>query len=290
MKVSFTRFLLFLTLFFSSAFAEEMFWEVNGTKGSKVYLLGSIHLGDESLYPLDKKIYDIFRKSNYLFLETSISEDTQILLNEQLYKKKRLDDNDSIKNYITPTTYNDLREWIKDLNLGPTSMDRYLPAVAAVTLSLYDFYRFGYSSDLGIEKHFMVKAKYQNKPIYGLESVWSQIKLLSDDNKSYQEAFLQSQMSVRFKSQGEVDTMFVNYKEGNISYFNTLVASSLESYPSIKESLVTKRNEYMYKKVLKYLANRKGRKYFIIVGLAHLIGEEGILAKLRADGYSVTRY
>ena len=54
---------------------EKLFlWEATGAKG-KAYLLGSIHLAREELYPLDPAIENAFAESETLVVEVDIEKD-----------------------------------------------------------------------------------------------------------------------------------------------------------------------------------------------------------------------
>ena len=50
---------------------------------------------------------------------------------------------------------------------------------------------------------------------------------------------------------------------------------------SSKQRLLTDANEAFMKKILRYRGSKKGRSYFIIIGLEYLLGDTGILARLK---------
>ena len=277
----------FLTVF---VHAKTMFWEINGTHGGKVYLLGSMHVGAEEMYPLDPYINEAFEKSNYLFVEVKQNEKTIMTMNKALFQRGRYESNETIANHIAPETYTQMQEWLKTYQMPIDSLDQYKPWVAALNLSMFELMQLGFSPMYGIDKYFESKAKHMSKQIYSLEGVSEQIGVLMFDENDYQENFLKMVMSSKKASKSDMDILIDAYKEGNVSYFEQEVLAPINSYPKIKELLLTNRNVKMLEKIKRYINSKKGRKYFIVVGLAHLIGEEGLVEMIRASDYNVTRY
>lgn len=267
-----------------------MFWEVNGTRGGKVYLLGSIHVGKEDLYPLPKEIYEAFDASNYLMVEVKMGPNSDAIMNNTMYKQGRYESSDSIKHHISAESYKRLETWIAQLKLPKGSMDRFRPWVAAVTLSMMDITRLGYSPIFGIDKHFENRATHLSKGIYGMENLSSQLNVFTEDNETYQENFLKSALDGRLVTDEDVESLFHAWKEGNSTYFEQKILPLYDNYPEVKKRLITERNEKMYERIKRFIESKKGRSYFVIVGLAHLLGPEGILAHLEAEGIGVKRY
>lgn len=66
-------------------------WEINSENSTaKVFLLGSIHYADSSIYPLHKAIENSFDSSDILILEIVIDEVNPFLMMEHLtFKDER---------------------------------------------------------------------------------------------------------------------------------------------------------------------------------------------------------
>ena len=290
MQKSIMKFILFFSFLTVFVHAKTMFWEINGTHGGKVYLLGSMHVGAEEMYPLDPYINEAFINANYLFVEVKQNDKTIMAMNKALFQSGRYEDNDSISGHITPETYTQMQEWLKTYQMPIDSLDKYKPWVAALNLSMFELMQLGFSPMYGIDKHFESKAKRMSKQIYSLEGVSEQIGVLKFDENNYQENFLKMVMGSKKGTKSDMDILVNAYKEGNVTYFEQEILAPINSYPKIKELMLTKRNEKMLDKIQRYIKSKKGRKYFIVVGLAHLIGEEGLVELIKAKGYQITRY
>ena len=51
------------------------------------------------------------------------------------------------------------------------------------------------------------------------------------------------------------------------------------------DKLFTERDEAMLEKITSYLNDDTGKTYFIIVGVFHLVGEDGLIKMLEVKGY-----
>ena len=67
------KILLLITIFSISLFSKSFIWEVSDGD-SKIYLLGSVHIASEEMYPLASAIEDSYKKSDALVLEVVIDK------------------------------------------------------------------------------------------------------------------------------------------------------------------------------------------------------------------------
>ena len=201
-------------------------WRVSGE--SNVYLFGSIHAADETVYPLDARIEKAFEISKNLAIEaniTDISDADQYRINDMSY----IFGGKSIKDYISKNTfdaYSKLYEIIKPFltplgiryweymhimpwkaymllaQLSITGVEMPRSSDASSEIEDTDDKNFAESSEsidsldgkfeLGIDRYFINKAKtiQTRKNIIELESVIFQTKLLSSFSKELQDELL----------------------------------------------------------------------------------------------------
>ncbi len=68
----------------------------------------------------------------------------------------------------------------------------------------------------------------------------------------------------------------------------SLLVKSFSQYPellSFKNKLLDERNERMVDKLMDCF--KTGKKYLVIVGAAHMVGEKGLIQLLKKKGYSL---
>lgn len=270
--------------------AHTLFWEVNGTRGGKVYILGSLEIGHKELYPLDEGINAAFEQSNYLILQQGKGPNNDAYIFDEMYVKARLEDNDTLTNHISAKTYISLQSWLKQQKLPITTMDRFPAWVAGLTLSSLDMALRGDEKLLSIENHFYQKARRESKGIYSLERLSHVFLRLQETDDDFQESLLLSFMAKRVKSEAMSKERFINYQEGNITYFESSLLEPIAKYPIIKERVLDDQNRVYANKIKLYRKNKRGKHYFLIIDLEHLVGPDGVLAQLEEAGIVVKAY
>lgn len=270
--------------------AHEWFWEVNGTKGGKVYILGSLDIGSKELYPLSKEVNEAFDRSNYLILQEGKGPSNEAFIYDEMYVKARLEDNDTLANHITSETYASLRTWLKQQKLPISAMDRFPPWVAGLTLSSLDMALWGEEKRLSLENHFYQKARRESKGIYSLERLSEVFLRFKELDDVFQESLLLSFMAKRVNSEAMAKERFTNYQEGNATSLERFLLEPVAKYPIIKERILDDKNRVYANKIKLYRNNKRGRHYFLIINLEHLLGADGVLAQLEEAGVVVKAY
>ena len=148
--------------------ARCFFWEVEAETGTS-YLLGSIHLGTEDLFPLPAKIEEAFEKSSFLVVEANIlavdEEELRSLMNSFAVNPGL----QSIEQYISPEEYDMLLAVLAEFELDIGQVSFFRPWFLAQMISSLRFLKAGFNPNLGIDLHFLQKASGK-KDILELES------------------------------------------------------------------------------------------------------------------------
>ena len=155
-------------------------------------------------------------------------------------------------------------------------------------LSVVEMLRLGYSPELGIDKHFIDKAKKDKKTLLALESIDEQMALLSKDDKEYQDKLLRYTMESMHEIEPMLESMFRSWKKGDAKNIEKMFLQSMQDDKELHEiydELITKRNKKMTKKILNYL--KEDKNYFVVVGAGHVVGRGGIVDLLQKRGYKV---
>ena len=177
--------LLLLLLLTLSLDAKSILYKAE-SRTATVYILGSIHLAKPELYPLKKPIEKAYKESDVLVLELDPSSphSMQVIQNSMMtlgmYPPGK-----SLKTELTTQTYKSLQKYLKTVGLSLKVMQPMRPWTVMLQLSVMEMVRLGYDPNLGIDQHFLKKAKRDKKKILELESAESQMVLLSRDDKQF---------------------------------------------------------------------------------------------------------
>jgi len=299
------------------------FWKAAG-KANSVYLLGSMHLTDGSIYPLDSKIENAFINSQNLAVEANINQLSEED-NNYILEKSRISGDLTIKDYISEKTFEIYEKTYKDLKIDEHGVTEYnymhlMPFSAWQYLTfLSASMEFSDSSEtedsestntnekikeitqLGIDMYFLKKAVEINKNIVEIEGVVSQIdSMLSFSKELHEELLLNALNYVRGVSgcdseNGGETPIFVklldSMKNGDDNLISDAVNFFDENTDSVwsefKDKMFIQRNKFMAEKIAEYLENTENGDYFVVVGAGHFIGETGIIKLLAKMGYNV---
>jgi len=289
-----TCFVVFLSVQNTANAANDkaFIWQLSSGK-TTVYLMGSIHFADQSFYPLRPEIEEAYSRSKFLVVELDINKTESDVYNKILLQKGSYSDGRTIKDVISNETWLQLRQQLSDLNVSYDAVKTYKPGILVLTLTAVQVMQMGFDSQLGIDMHFLTKAAKTGKQVIELETLEQQINLflnIPDGDLLLKESLYSMQDSEQLMAD-----MVQFWKQGDIAKMNKLLfEDAINEYPAFAEiynRLFYERNQQMTRKIEQMLTSKVATKeaYFVVVGGGHLIGEKGIVQKLKDKGYVVKR-
>lgn len=274
--------------------AKGCFWKVSD-EDNTVYLLGSIHVSDSSLYPLSKDILSSFINSQALVVEANISEQKP----EEIQYAQQLmfyEGEDTIKKHISDETYKKYVEFMESIGVPADTYDKMKPWAAALTIQNLQLASAEISASMGIDLYFMTLA-YGKLPIIEIEGSEYQYDMFNSFSPELQESQLIGSLtadSCSEKNNAESVTvvkMMLNFwKTGDTDGLETMIFGAEPTTDLEKEyskKLFDDRNENMAKYVIKMLQEDAENDYFVIVGAGHMLNHNGVVELLRKAGYTV---
>ena len=282
-----------------------VFYHVTGSSGEEMWLLGTIHVGDERTSYLPQEIYDAFAASDALAVE----------FDSESYAASLMADEEAIQAYISALLYTDgttledhlsaealfeATEKIMKATGNYSDEATFLltkPVFHYQTLS--NFYMAnGYrmSGDHGVDGKLETLAREQDKEILSVESGEFQMDLLGNLSDALQELMLKDTMEYgQFAYNYETEQLFEMWCRGDeaelIAYLaeeeddSDLTEEEKALYEEYETALGGQRNVDMLAVAEEYLGS--GKTVFYAVGLAHLLAEDGLVNTLRSAGYTV---
>jgi uncharacterized protein YbaP (TraB family) len=124
-----------------------------------------------------------------------------------------------------------------------------------------------------------------NKTETGLESVEFQINLFDALAEENQDGYTMHAFKELEQMETLLDDMMTAWKNGELEKLYAIMRSSFAEYPGMYEKFVTDRNKTWAAKLDALAA--KDKTCMVVVGVAHLAGEEGLLELLKQRGFSI---
>lgn len=256
-------------------------WKASSSE-NYIFLLGSVHAAKKSFYPLDKRIEDAFSSTAALAVEADAVgnqlEIQALTLREGLYPG-----NDTLDKNITQRTKDKLKQ--QGIDLAP--LNKFKPWFAAITIQMQRTQRMGLDPNLGIDVHFLKKARAEKKEVRELESAEFQLKLMAELSEGKEDLFLYHTLLGLDGMEAKYNAIFDYWAQGDATRLESLIMAELDSpdFKSLGDKLFFERNVKMAEKVEGYLKEKK--PVFVIVGAGHLVGDKGMVKLLQAKGYTL---
>jgi uncharacterized protein YbaP (TraB family) len=165
------------------------------------------------------------------------------------------------------------------------ALQRFKPWMLALTLEGLELASAGFDPQLGLDKHFYDLAKESGKAVQGLETVDFQLSRLDGMTAEQQDRMLAQTLKEIDTEKGSVAKLTTAWKTGDAGAVERLVLGSLKVEPALYERLLVERNKNWLPKI-EALFSRSGHA-LVLVGAAHLVGPDGLLAMLKAKGYRI---
>ena len=263
--------------------ARSMLFRVRAPNGgATIYLLGSVHLLSPDAAQLPATVDSAFAKSKVVAFETSL--DTVQMRAQELLGRAQYKGGATLSSSISAATAAHTDSLLRSYGLSIAQVNAFKPWFVSMLMSQLVMQKANFKADLGVDMQLNARAKSASKSVIGLEPVDFQLGLFDTISPEDQEKML-------MQGQGPDSTMhqLMTIKDawvaGNTVKLDSLLNSQMGRSASLFAKLVTDRNKSWIPK-LEELARGKDDA-LVVVGAAHLVGKEGVLALLKAKGYTV---
>ena len=268
----------------TTAAGKHFLWTVR-SDANVLYLAGSVHALSADAYPLPAVFEKAFEASDTLVEELDLADATSpsampMLLAKGVYRDGRTFDSAVSKETATMVAQRFMQTGL------PMEMIRPMkPWMVMLMLTALELKKVGLDPSLGLDKYFYDKAAAAKKPVIGLETAEFQIDRFDKMPDDVQEQMLRSTLTELDGQGNQLKSMIVAWQSGDTATLEKTLRTSFAGYPAAYESLIAERNRNWIPQLEKCLS--RPRPCFVVVGAAHMVGPDGLLALLQQKGYRV---
>ncbi len=273
----------------SGLFAEDVkyapFWELK-TDNTTIYMLGSIHVADESFYPLPKYITEAFDESSTLYVEADPSSAAK--MQSTMTKMMLLKNGKTLDNIVPSDTWKKLKDKFNPFIVQ--KLVNFKPWAAAIQLSNVEYLNAGLSPEHGIDAYFIAEAREKKKKVSELESFIYQLQIFDNLSLDLQLSFLKEVAEPGENIGDQLKKIADSWKNGDMTELENelLKERNNKAYSELYKVLLDKRNVEMADKIVKM--TNEGGVHFVVVGAAHYIGDNGIIKTLEKKNFKIKSY
>ncbi|MFC6038744.1 TraB/GumN family protein [Paenisporosarcina macmurdoensis] len=248
-----------------------------------VYLLGSIHIGDQTIYPLNQKIDVAFEEADHLAVEINIEDINETEASQTMMQQGLYQDGTTLSTVVEDEVFKDTVGYLSDLGLNEEMINQFQPWFVTMMLSEVALGKSNLTSENGVDKHFITRATEKKLPIISLESVESQIASISSAPVEEQIESLEITLDSMDIYEEELTQLIRVWRSGNID----VIAQLRDLSEGSEQLAMDERDLLMADKIEGFLNADDGETYFVVVGALHLAGENSIVDLLETRGYSI---
>jgi uncharacterized protein len=268
-----------------AAQARTFGWKVTNRQGSAIYLVGSVHLLTKDFYPLHTALEAAYKDSDHLVEEVDIGEMSGTGSQLTMLTHGMQPSSQPLDKVLSPATLALLAKKATELGMPIDALKQFKPWMIALTIEAMEWQKAGFDPELGLDKHFYEQAKRDGKSVQGLETVEYQISRFDEMSMELQDHLLAETLKSIETERAGMGRMIESWRTGDVAAVERIVLKDLQQEPQLYQRLLVERNNNWIPK-LDALFSRKGRA-MVVVGAAHLVGPDGLLAMFKAKGYRV---
>ena len=258
-----------------------MLWRIEKAGVASSYLLGTAHVSDPRVIEFKPELYSVLASVDSISLEIDFDPANQMrMAGMMMVPEGRLEDQ------LGRAYFKKLMAEMDKLQMPVEVVQIFKPWAAALAISLPADHDANQAMDALIYQF----AKAESKPFYALETIEEQIDVFETLTPDDQLMFLKltiDGLPTRDKLYLEV---LEAYLESDLSALQLINEESMIMAPPdflepLMYALIDKRNQRMLERMQPRLLEGNA---LVAVGALHLPGDQGLLAMLRGQGFSVS--
>jgi len=263
--------------------AHPAFWTIHGTRGT-VYLISSLHLLPPGTDWHRPEIDHAMQTANSFVFEVPTGDSEHEEETKFIYANGLLPDGQKLSAKLDDDGRRDFRRALDMAGMEQVNLDQKQPWLVEVVLTVQAMYRNNYSARHTPEGEAHAFASTYGREVRYLDTTRQQLEFLqgADPNQSIDQF---RTVLADFPNQAAREQRFVAaWAAGDVDLTARLIAQGLHDLPD-EQGRLDARNRDWVRQIEAML--REDRSFYVAVGIAHLVGPDGVPALLRADGIEV---
>jgi len=261
-------------------------WKVS--KGdSAIFVGGTLHLLSEGDYPLPAPYEIAFDKASSIVLETDLDAVNSPAFSQQLLQQLSYSDGSTIQSHLSEDTYSALASHFASRGWPIESVKLFKPQLVSLSLTIGELQRLGLTLE-GVDAHYAQKAKDADKTLAWLESPEQQLAFIVAMGEDDPDGLIQYTLEDIKTLPENLSLMKEYWFNGDLKGMSTDILDVFATdYPEVYKSILVERNHNWLPHLISFFESDEVE--FVLVGALHLPGNDGVLALLEAQGYTVEK-
>ena len=273
-----------------------LLWKISD-KDNSVYLLGSFHMLTKNDYPLSKDVDAAYADAEEVVFELAPGEMTSKDLGIAMAKAAVRTDGTTLDSELTPKLRAQLAAWttkrantLQQMGIPPAMFQMVDAWYASLLITIAEARAAGFDSELGLDAHLGKQATADGKKTMGLEGGMKQLAMFEGMSKSEQLQLLAESLDEKEGGADALQKLHAQWRSGNEKeLWQKLGVEFRDEYPGLYKTINADRNASWIPELRKRLDTPGTDDTLVVVGALHLLGKDGVVERMKAQGYTVER-
>ncbi|RTZ60578.1 MAG: TraB/GumN family protein [Gammaproteobacteria bacterium] len=272
---------LFL-LFAFGAHADSSVWKIS-KQGQHLFIGGTAHVLSAEDYPLPEEFEQAYSVSEKLVFEVDIEQmaDPQ---SQAAFAPMLVYDEGDLSTRLEPETLDRLKRYLESRNIPLQTVLPLKAGMATILLTIGEMSRIGMSTK-GVDEYFNARGRKDHKSMVALETVGQQIQMLANLGKGHEDELIRQTLESFEQFDGLVASIKTAWRCGDRAGLRNSGLADMQRDPQMYQTMLVQRNHAWLPQIEKFLDTDEVE--FVLVGVLHLVGDDGLLTLLEAQGYDV---
>lgn len=255
---------------------------------STMYLFGTLHLRRPGTPWGGPRAQAGIAEAEEIWTEMLISPETDAQAQQLALRYGAAAEGQPLSSHLSAEENARLSAVLQGLGVPPTAFEGLRPWLAAVTLALLPSVRAGFDPAAGADRQIDAYGDANGKTMRAFETAEQQLAMLAGFSDDVQRQMLLESIEEAEKGAPAIEALATAWETGDLATLEQMVVTDMRSeYPAAYEVLLADRNDAWMVTLLQELEG--SGVDFVAVGAGHMLGEDGLIAQLRAAGYTVER-
>lgn len=273
----------------SSTSPVPLLWKVSDDDNA-VYLLGSFHLLKADDYPLSVDVDTAFAAADKLVFEVPPEQLFDPVTAQKFIIAAGYDDGSSLSEVLPVRMREKFKRILARSDNTFAQFDRFEPWFVNISLLLGISQSMGFSGENGLDQHLIREAAKAGKPTGGLETIDDQLQALDSTPIAEQVIALGEFIDRPEAMPGMLSELHGAWRSADLDALDRLTVQEMQhKTPETYRLINVARNDAWVPQIQRMLDDVADEETLVVVGALHLLGDDGLVEKLREKGYVVER-
>ncbi|MBS0380234.1 MAG: TraB/GumN family protein [Proteobacteria bacterium] len=261
-------------------------WAVSGAHNT-VYLAGSVHLLPVGDAQLPRGFEHAYADSKQLVMEMDLAKVNPVEMTSWMMDHSALPAGTTLHGVLGDARYERVRTAATKAGLSMDGLDHVAPWMVGLEITDSAYLQEGFDPDDGVEEQLLRRAQADGRPTGGLETLEEELGGLAALPQADQIHMLDQTLGELADLKSEMADVVGAWRRGDAAKLGALLSTEYREFPALYKPLVLERNERWVPQIETLLNGREN--VLVVVGALHVVGDGGLLERLRRKGYRITQ-